>query len=1311
MIQPLVEYDVSNTVSLPTFAPLPSGGVVSLRLENAGQAPLPSGIATFGQVFQQGDVPAGSGIAATAGGRATSIQMDVKSTYADGSVKFAVLSVERPDLAAGTAVDLVLSTAAKTSAPGIDLASALRGHEFTVDIVAGSGTTQVDVVEALTAALADGSATVWQQGSLAAQARVEVMLAGSQRLVFDVTAFKGGGFEVEAQFNNDRAMEAVGGRVAYTAVVTMDGRQVANQSLNQAQYQNWHETFSSNGRDGGQGLGSPASGWLNIQQDATYLEATGAVPPYDFDLGVTTSKLNEWFTATQQDSWDDPFGANGLTQYMPMTGGRAEIGITTSANTAWVMTQDARAASYAMGQAEAANGIPWHFWDATNDTWLSTENYARLWLDARGGTGRPGDATSTGLTQQVPNDTGWTPETAHQPNLSFIPYLQTGERWLLDNLNAQASWVVMATYPASRQNETDLLASGGQVRAAAWSLREVQEAAFANPDGSTESLFFSSVADTNWAWLVSKIPEWTARQGEAHGWLPGNYRDAGATAAWQQDYFASVAIVAARQGNADARTFLEWQSNFLIGRFNAEDEGFLASDGIAYRLAVFDATSGVWYTTWEEVGAAMTARGWSSGGEFLSEDYTQLALATLAGIYEITGSPAAAKAFWKVASAAPIFSSDAAYLNRPNNAYTPPPKDGVVDGPDPQDIVPGGGGSDTLTGGGPGDTVPSPDDEGPTDVPPGNQNLTGTGANDTLVGGLGNDTLNGGLGADSLIGGAGNDLYFVDVGGDVVVEAADGGADSVVASVSWTLSANTEHLVLLGNADLTGSGNDLNNWIEGNGGNNVLNGGAGNDTLIGGGGNDTLNGIPGIDSMVGGAGDDFYRVDDGFDAVIENVGCGNDRVLATTDYTLAANVEDLVIGSGGGYSGTGNGLNNVINGNDVANLIAGMNGDDTLNGGGGADTLLGGDGADRLTGGLGNDSLVGGGGDDVYYVDDAGDRTVEVAGGGNDLVIASVSYTLGDHFERLALTGTGALSGTGNALANVVTGTTAANLISGLGGNDMLNGGDGSDTLYGGDGADTMLGGNGDDRLTGGLGVDSMVGGGGNDVYYVDHTGDRSVEAAGGGTDLVIASASYTLGSEVERLTLTTAGGVAGTGNALDNNITGNQLNNVLSGLDGHDLIYGLAGADTLLGGSGNDKILGHDGNDVLVGGAGNDILGGGAGADAFHFTGANAGWDRISDFSAGIDRIELVRSGFGGTLPLGVLSNNAFGYGSQATTAEQQFLYDRSSGTLRWDGDGNGGGQSVVVAMLSGTPVLQASDLRIVNPLSVEPSDGFGLI
>ncbi|MCP5876051.1 hypothetical protein NL390_26680, partial [Klebsiella pneumoniae] len=155
---------------------------------------------------------------------------------------------------------------------------------------------------------------------------------------------------------------------------------------------------------------------------------------------------------------------------------------------------------------------------------------------------------------------------------------------------------------------------------------------------------------------------------------------------------------------------------------------------------------------------------------------------------------------------------------------------------------------------------------------------------------------------------------------------------------------------------------------------------------------------------------------------------------------------------------------------------------------------------------------------------------------------------------------------------------------------NRLEGGVGNDTLKGNWGDDVLLGGAGNDTLDGGKGADSLIGGTGDDTYYVDNVGDSIVENTAEGNDKVISDINYTLGDNVENLTLNGTDNLNGNGNALNNLLTGNAGNNNLNGYAGNDTLNGGAGNDTLDGGAGNDTLDGGSGADTLIGGLSDDI-------------------------------------------------------------------------------------------------------------------------
>ena len=466
-----------------------------------------------------------------------------------------------------------------------------------------------------------------------------------------------------------------------------------------------------------------------------------------------------------------------------------------------------------------------------------------------------------------------------------------------------------------------------------------------------------------------------------------------------------------------------------------------------------------------------------------------------------------------------------------------------------------------VTGGAPFDPVPDENDIINGDGA--SNSIRGGNGNDSIFGNDGNDTLDGQAGNDLLVGGTGNDVYIVDSGSDQIIEGTADAADTVQASVSYALAADVGVDFMTttnaaGTAAINLTGNNLQQiQIVGNAGANVIDGGV--DTLA--------------ETFFGGGGNDTYivRIND---QVTENANEGFDTILLLNDsvfnaYTATSEVEVIQASNASGTDA----LN--ITGNATSQTIVGNNGVNTLSDGGGTDTLIGLGGNDvyNLTTLSGTGAIVG--------------SVVEAAGGGVDTVNVAGSFAVGTQdIEIVSAAGAaGNVTLTGSALNQTLTGSAQ------------------------------------NDTLIGGGGTDSLIGGVGNDEYRVDSLSDVVVEAAGAGTDRVVASigAGFDQGyflrngaggtPDVQLLiaagySLSAAGALAAGANQGDGTQNFNSLNTTNSTVTTANPTYlvGNTTSQVIVGDAGSNILNGYSnagdeannaalvGVDTLIGGQGDDI-------------------------------------------------------------------------------------------------------------------------
>jgi Ca2+-binding RTX toxin-like protein len=641
--------------------------------------------------------------------------------------------------------------------------------------------------------------------------------------------------------------------------------------------------------------------------------------------------------------------------------------------------------------------------------------------------------------------------------------------------------------------------------------------------------------------------------------------------------------------------------------------------------------------------------------------------------------------------------------------------DETIPGTDEDDALDGTLGNDTLSGAGGDDFLFGGDDS------PWNSEYFATGSgNDVLNGGAGDDSLDGGYGNDSLYGGAGSDLldggdagfigndlydgetlltsnyleggagddtYIVDSEEDIVVESLNEGTDEVRSSISYTLGVNVEQLQLLGTAAINGTGNTLNNTLEGNSAANFIDGKEGSDSLFGGAGSDTLAGGAGNDTLADGAGSTNAQGGDGTDVLML------DWSGLTGATFSASGVVANTSGPGKSYSGTYSAKNSagsvlasaafagietlVVNGRTVdleppaepGVKISRIGSEVATTEGGGevrysvclaakpfenvtlnfisSDTTEGRVATPKLAFTPQNwntsQTLLVQGVDD--YLDDS-DISYSIT---SQVVTGDLTY---NRVKPAAISILNKDDGQddnrnlyGTDKTDYLSGMNGSDRIYGKGGQDDLKGGigndrlygqedndrlfgeSGNDELYGGYDDDTLDGGQGDDSLFGQEGGDTLVGGAGNDYLDGGLLNDSMVGGAGNDTYLVDSARDVIndMGAGTDLDTVLVLQTITYT---LPSNIENAAINAPGNGsLTGNALNNGLTGNEgrnTLDGGTGSDTLDGGVGNDKLIGGSGNDVLESAAGNDTLL---GGEGVDLLDFTEAGIDvRVDLLK-------------------------------------------------------------------------------------
>lgn len=641
-------------VSTTTTTTLPASAVTTtLSIDSQSASSQRNLPVTFGQVFAEGEVAASDALTGRlSDGSALGIQVDAKARHADGSLRHAIISAVLPQLDAGQTLSIGLAkTNTYASVPPATALSELLDGGFTASVnltIAG----QVYRASA-DSQLRSGSATSWLSGPLVTEWLVSAPLKTDGGVThphliarFAIRSYAGlKQARVDVTIENNWAYEPNPQNVIYDAQVLVGGSEVyARAGLTHYHHARWRKIFWWGG--------TPAA---HVRHEPGYLISTRAVPSYDKSLAISSAGLT-----TLDTNWagknTGPMGAGVLVTAMGTTGGRPDIGPMPQWSAMYLLSMDKRAKAVTLGTGDLAGSWSIHYRDKNTDLPVSLTDYPYMTL-----LGTAGDAVNpvTKKSEKFPScggdcSTVFTPDSAHQPSMAYLPYLTTGDYFYLEELQFWANWNALRGNPYYR-GFTKGLVQWDEVRGQAWSLRTLGQTAYITPDDHPLKSYFVNQLGQNLAWYNTT---YTAGNPNQLGFIDGSGQYAfnayaytswagpqTGIAPWQDDFFTWSVGHLAELGFSDARSLLAWKAKFPVGRMTAA--GYCWTDAAAYTLVARPASSLPAYASFAEAYLATmrnsdgTALGIASGLKYLDQACASQAQADWRTAYDRENSIAA----------------------------------------------------------------------------------------------------------------------------------------------------------------------------------------------------------------------------------------------------------------------------------------------------------------------------------------------------------------------------------------------------------------------------------------------------------------------------------------------------------------------------------------------------------------------------------------------------------------------------------------------------------------------------------------------
>ncbi len=605
--------------------------IVNKNTSNTINVPI-----TFGHVFAEGEVQPGQTIT----GRSDSndivaLQIDKKATHSDGSLRHAIISAVIPSMSGASAFSLEL-----IKSPSVASQSTVNLD----DLLATNFDAQIEITinnTVYTASAKDflqnNSQDVWLQGDIVGEWITSGGLVSSEGAVhphlharFYVRAYSGNlNTRISVVIENNWAYEENPSNITYDLNVSIAGESVLQETqLTHYHHARWRRVFWAGDKPN-----------VYAQHNVNYLINSAAVPNYDQSITLSDEAL-----AGMATNWDGEakklMGIGTVEAYMPGGGARPDIGPLPRWAARYLISGHENAYATTLGNGEQAGSWSIHYRDKDTGAPITLDDYPYMTtLGNYTDTFNPNTEAYEGFPACSDCSSPYFADSSHQPSLSYVPYLLTGDYFHLEELQFWSNWNLIRPNNYYR-GYADGLIWKFQVRGQAWTLRTLAQAAYITPDSDTLKSYFTEKLSNNLDYFNEEYtnnPE-ANKLGWVH-WLAYEY----VLSPWMDDFFTWSVGHIVELGFSDWQNFVDWKSAFPVNRMTDPDFCYVYAS--AYHVNARDNANSEYYSTFTELKEAYETEenldgSLACGSQPMADQFNLDAGSMLGYPYSATGYPA-----------------------------------------------------------------------------------------------------------------------------------------------------------------------------------------------------------------------------------------------------------------------------------------------------------------------------------------------------------------------------------------------------------------------------------------------------------------------------------------------------------------------------------------------------------------------------------------------------------------------------------------------------------------------------------------------